>query len=412
MLDDIVKTGGDDDGVKLESPEWDDECMIIYTSGTTGPPKGVVHTHKSLRTSIDGMISAWGWTRSDRILHLLPLHHVHGIFNCLLTPLTVGATVRMIDDFDPARVWSLMLDPKEKINFFMAVPTVFAKLIQYYTKNYTDSNEQEKIRRYLSDRFRVMISGSAALPVPVLERWKQITGHTILERYGMTEIGMTLTNPLNPPSARRAGWVGRLFPKVNARIINEDNEVVAFASDSHFEGGGKSGHLQVQGPNLFKEYFGRAEATAKEFTEDRRWFKTGDSAVMDEKTGEFKILGRTSVDIIKSGGYKISALDIERVLLEHENVQEVAVLGIEDEVYGQIVGAVVVPKSGQDFTMEDVSFLFCTDCIRTSNVMVFFAVKSLVFRSTAFVSNTATAQSNARRSAQKQHGQSEQEEPR
>ena len=202
-----------------------------------------------------------------------------------------------------------------------------------------------------------MVSGSAALPTQVLDQWQKISGHILLERYGMTEIGMALTNPYDQDS-RKPGHVGNPFPTVNVRIVKAgtDNEVLA-------EGDSEStkihrdiecndlaleivGDLQVKSPSVFRCYYNKPEATRKEFTNDG-WFKTGDtSEFVPSKDldcqGSFKILGRTSVDIIKSGGYKIGALDIERIFLEHPNVKDVAICGIEDPTYGQRVAAVIV----------------------------------------------------------------------
>ncbi|TRY67889.1 hypothetical protein TCAL_05174, partial [Tigriopus californicus] len=337
LIEDLLK-----DGTKEPQPMEtcldDDDALIIYTSGTTGPPKGVVLTHGNLKAQTEAMIQ-------DSLLHVLPLHHVHGITNCLLTPLSVGASLTMLEKFNPQQVWRFLLQQEErKPNLFMAVPTIYSKLIQTRPRG---SNPDE-IQTILRSKIRLMVSGSAALPVPVLEKWKSLTGHTLLERYGMTEIGMALTNPLEEWK-RIPGSVGRPFPGVSARIVDissNQSDIVLSESDrrkfkvNHRDKEESSGELQIKGPNVFKEYFGNAEATAKEFTHDG-WFKTGDTAFMD-RSGVFRILGRTSVDIIKSGGYKISALDIERVLLGHPDIKDVAVIGIPDEEYGQVVTALVV----------------------------------------------------------------------
>ncbi|XP_059081517.1 malonate--CoA ligase ACSF3, mitochondrial-like [Tigriopus californicus] len=344
LIEDLLK-----DGTKEPQPMEtcldDDDALIIYTSGTTGPPKGVVLTHGNLKAQTEAMIQVWDWSPQDSLLHVLPLHHVHGITNCLLTPLSVGASLTMLEKFNPQQVWRFLLQQEErKPNLFMAVPTIYSKLIQTRPRG---SNPDE-IQTILRSKIRLMVSGSAALPVPVLEKWKSLTGHTLLERYGMTEIGMALTNPLEEWK-RIPGSVGRPFPGVSARIVDissNQSDIVLSESDrrkfkvNHRDKEESSGELQIKGPNVFKEYFGNAEATAKEFTHDG-WFKTGDTAFMD-RSGVFRILGRTSVDIIKSGGYKISALDIERVLLGHPDIKDVAVIGIPDEEYGQVVTALVV----------------------------------------------------------------------
>ena len=209
----------------------------------------------------------------------------------------------------------------------------------------------------LSQNVRLMVSGSAALPTPVLDQWQKISGHVLLERYGMSEIGMALTNPYEQDS-RKPGHVGNPFPSVNVRLVKtgtDDQVIVEGDSESSkmhrdIESGDKNvdivGDLQVKSSSVFRCYYNKPDATKKEFTSDG-WFKTGDTAQYVPSpsiTGEgtFKILGRSSVDIIKSGGYKIGALEVERILLEHPNIKDVAVCGVEDITYGQKVAAVIV----------------------------------------------------------------------
>jgi len=324
----------------------DSPAMVLYTSGTTGPPKGVVLTHRNLKSQAECLINAWKWTSSDKILHVLPLHHTHGIVNCLLCPLTVGASVKMLPAFDAGQVWSSLL--KNDVNVFMAVPTIYAKLIQHFEA--ARMNDEEV--KAACEKIRVFVSGSAALPTPVLERWKQISGHTLLERYGMTEIGMALSNPLD--GMRVPGAVGSPLPGVQAQIVrwSDGKKEVIGGGDSATVSTQNSpeGELLIRGPNVFKEYLNKPEATKKEFTECG-WFKTGDTCQISE--GVFKILGRTSVDIIKSGGYKISALDIERHLLTHPDILDVAVVGLPDQTWGQKIAAVIVlRKDADDLTIE------------------------------------------------------------
>jgi malonyl-CoA/methylmalonyl-CoA synthetase len=175
-----------------------------------------------------------------------------------------------------------------------------------------------------------MISGSAALPVSVMEKWEILSGQRLLERYGMTEIGMAISNPYE--GERRAGHVGMPLPNVQVRLVDEENRVVE----------GQPGEIQIKGPTVFKEYWGKAVATKEAFTEDG-WFKTGDVAELVD--GYYRILGRNSTDIIKSGGYKLSALEIEEVLRTHSSVEDCSVVGLPDEEWGEIVAAVVVLKS-------------------------------------------------------------------
>ncbi|OWK56713.1 Acyl-CoA synthetase family member 3, mitochondrial [Lonchura striata] len=178
---------------------WKDRgAMIIYTSGTTGRPKGVLSTHENVQAVTTGLVEKWEWKKEDVILHVLPLHHVHGVINKLLCPLWVGATCVMFPEFSAHTVWKRLLSSQApRVNVFMAVPTIYAKLMEYYDEHFTQPQVQDFVRAFCQENIRLMVSGSAALPVPVLEKWKSITGHTLLERYGMTEIGMALSNPLH-----------------------------------------------------------------------------------------------------------------------------------------------------------------------------------------------------------------------
>ncbi len=308
----------------------DRPALILYTSGTTGRPKGVVLTHRNLNATVDALVGAWGWSDDDRIVHVLPLHHTHGIVNALLCALAVGATVDLLPEFDASAVWNRFVDTPATL--FMAVPTIYNRLI----KNWEAAAPDEQARRTAGARkLRLMVSGSAALPVPVLERWREITGHTLLERYGMTEIGMALSNPLR--GERRPGTVGRPLPGVDVRLLDEAGREVAER---------EPGELHVRGPAVFREYWERPAETAAAFREG--WFRTGDIAIVED--GAYRILGRRSVDIIKTGGYKVSALEIENVLGGHPDIEECAVVGVNDPEWGEAVCAAVVArrKLGRD----------------------------------------------------------------
>lgn len=299
-------------------------AMILYTSGTTNLPKGVVSTFDNLEAQISALITAWEWKASDHILCLLPLHHVHGIVNIVCCSLFSGAKCEFLEKFSPEAVFNIF--NAKQVNVFMAVPTIYYKLIAYWeTLNYT---QQQEIRNSLSS-FRLMISGSAALPISVMESWNKISGHNLLERYGMTEIGMAISNPYR--GDRLAGYVGLALPGVKVRLSADDDTEVH----------GEPGEIQIKGQNVFSEYWKRPEETSKSFTKDG-WFRTGDIAVLEN--GYYKILGRNSVDIIKSGGYKISALEIEEVLRTHELINDCAVVGIEDNEWGELIVAAVVVK--------------------------------------------------------------------
>ncbi|XP_033935733.1 malonate--CoA ligase ACSF3, mitochondrial [Pseudochaenichthys georgianus] len=341
---------------KGDITDWADRpAMIIYTSGTTGRPKGVLHTHSSIQAMIQCLVSEWAWSRDDVILHILPLHHVHGIVNKLLCPLWVGATCVMLPEFQPQKVWEMMLSSKAPlVNVFMAVPTIYSKLIQYYDQHFTQPHVKDFVKAVCKERIRLMVSGSAALPLPTLQRWEEITGHTLLERYGMTEIGMALSNPLKGP--RTPGAVGLPLPTVDVRIVMNNTINTTIVEGNHRETQvrpgleGKEGELLVRGPSVFTEYWNKPQETQESFTEDG-WFKTGDTAVY--RDGVYWIMGRTSVDIIKSGGYKISALEVERHLLAHPDILDVAVIGAPDATWGQRVTAVVQLRKGRSMTLSE-----------------------------------------------------------
>jgi malonyl-CoA/methylmalonyl-CoA synthetase len=305
-------------------------AMILYTSGTTSKPKGVVTTHANLNAQVSTLIEAWHWHRDDRILCVLPLHHVHGIVNVVCCALYSGACCRFLPDFSGEAVFRYFLEGR--LSVFMAVPTIYFKLIAYWeTLSEADADRVSVAMR----AFRLMVSGSAALPVAVMERWKAISGHSLLERYGMTEIGMAISNPYE--GERRPGHVGMPLPGVDIRIAEEQGLPVPE---------GEPGEILVRGDNVFTRYWNRQEATQEAFTADG-WFRTGDVAVVED--GYIRILGRNSVDIIKSGGYKISALEIEEVLRTHPGVKDCAVVALPDEEWGErIVAALVTDMPGPD----------------------------------------------------------------
>ncbi|NAS11019.1 acyl-CoA synthetase [Poritiphilus flavus] len=298
-------------------------AMILYTSGTTSKPKGVVTTHNNISSQIKTLVDAWEWEMDDHILNVLPLHHVHGIINVMSCALWVGACCEFLPKFDANKVWDIMASGR--LSLFMAVPTIYFKLISYWDK--ASEEEQKQLSKAVSD-LRLMVSGSAALPVPVLEKWQAITGHVLLERYGMTEIGMALSNSYR--GERRPGYVGKPLPGVEIRLVDANGKEIP---------SGSPGEIQVKGPCVFKAYWRKEQATKEAFTEDG-WFKTGDMAEFND--GIYKILGRNSVDIIKSGGYKISALQIEDVLRRHEEIEDCAVVGLPDEEWGEVIAACLI----------------------------------------------------------------------
>jgi malonyl-CoA/methylmalonyl-CoA synthetase len=255
------------------------------------------------------------------------LHHVHGIVNVLCCALWTGATCEFPPRFEPAAAWERLASGE--ITVFMAVPTIYGRLAAAWD----DADDATRLRWSRgSRRLRLMVSGSAALPIPLFERWRAITGHTLLERYGMTEIGMALSNPLD--GERRAGTVGQALPGTLVRLVNETGHPVT---------PGTPGEIEVEGPQVFREYWNRPDETAKAFRDG--WFRTGDVAVLE--AGYYRILGRQSTEIIKSAGYKISALEIEAALREHPAVADCAVVGVPDADLGERVVAAVVWRAAQ-----------------------------------------------------------------
>jgi malonyl-CoA/methylmalonyl-CoA synthetase len=307
----------------------EDPALQLYTSGTTGKPKGAVLSHENLGIQQVLLGEAWGWSEADRLLHALPLHHLHGLGIALLTALGAGASVHMVA-FDPAALWSAM----RSSSVFMGVPTMYAKLFTAF-----DAADEPTRQRWSrgARTLRLATSGSAALPVTLGERWRSTTGRYPLERFGMTEIGVGLTNRLH--GERHPGLVGQPLRTVETRIKDEQGQDAV------------EGELWVRGPSVFAGYHDKPEATTKAFAQDpdggTPWFRTGDTVTKDP-AGNYRVLGRTSVDILKSGGYKLSALEIEEVLRSHPAIAEVAVIGLPDPTWGDKVVACVVAKNGQE----------------------------------------------------------------
>jgi malonyl-CoA/methylmalonyl-CoA synthetase len=333
VIEDVCDPTADGAPGDIDAPP-DAPALQLYTSGTTGRPKGAVITHDNLAVQQRLVGEAWGFTRDDTLLHALPLHHMHGLAIALLTAAGAGARVRMLDftgrSFDAARVWDEMRDA----TVLMAVPSMYHRLFAAF-----DAADADTRARWAeaAGALRLATSGSAALPVTLAERWRALTGKIPLERFGMTEIGVGITNPLDGP--RVPGHVGLPLPTVEARVVDEDGREAA------------SGELWIRGPSVFAGYHARPDETARAFAADpdggAPWFRTGDTVTRNPEAGPeapYRILGRTSVDILKSGGYKLSALEIEEALREHPAVGEVAVVGVPDEAWGDRVVACVLAR--------------------------------------------------------------------
>jgi malonyl-CoA/methylmalonyl-CoA synthetase len=361
-----IMMGKTDDYVTLEEPTSDKGGMMLYTSGTTNRPKGVLLPQDVLTAQSQSLLKAWDYSSKDVLLHVLPLHHIHGTVNALLTPLFVGSTIEFQFPFNATAVWERLAAPflpnpdpaKKPITFLTVVPTIYTRLLASHQSLKPELQAASKIALHPSN-MRLNISGSAALPTPVKSAWTELSGgNVLLERYGMTEVGMALSCGLSFAD-RVDGSVGWPLPSVQARlvdtetgaVINEGEEVDP-ATDRE-----RHGEIQLRGPTIFREYWKNPDATTKEFTDDDgngKWFKTGDVAIRRNVDGAGKsgqnwaygplyfIQGRKSADIIKTGGEKVSALEIEREMLALPQIDEVAVVGLPSEAWGQKVAAVVV----------------------------------------------------------------------
>jgi len=313
-------------GTRLPGLEPGRRAMMVYTSGTTGKPKGAVTTHANIQAQVTSLIAAWEWVPDDRALLVLPLHHVHGIINVLTCALWAGARCEMFPRFDADRVWSRIAG--RDLSLFMAVPTIYQRLVAAWESAPPD---RQRVMAAGAAGLRLFVSGSAALPVHTFQRWKDICGHTLLERYGLTETGMVLSNPLR--GTRRPGTVGTALPGVEVRLVDDHGQPAPL---------GAPGEIEVRGANVFREYWQRPLETNAAFRDG--WFRTGDVGV--HEGGYYRILGRRNVDIIKTGGFKVSALEIEEVLRTHPRIVECAVVGVQDPDWGERVCVAVELRHG------------------------------------------------------------------
>ncbi|HET9168638.1 MAG TPA: AMP-binding protein [Actinospica sp.] len=296
------------------TPGLDGTALILYTSGTTGVPKGVPVTGRAIAADLDALADAWAWTPEDTLVHGLPLFHVHGLVLGLLGPLRIGSKLVHTGKPTPEAY------ARANGSLYFGVPTVWSRITQ-----------DPESAKALSGA-RLLVSGSAALPSPVFERLEGLTGLRPAERYGMTETLITVAARADDRH-RRPGVVGKPLDGIETRLVSEEGE--ALPSD-----GATVGELQVRGATVFDGYLRRPEATAASFTEDG-WFRTGDMAVV-EPDGTHRIVGRASTDLIKSGGYRIGAGEVENALLAHPDVREAAVVGVPDDDLGQKIVAYVV----------------------------------------------------------------------
>lgn len=314
-----------------------DPALIVYTSGTTGKSKGAVLTHDNLLATVTGLLAAWAWQPDDVLLLALPLFHVHGLVVGLHTALAAGASVVLHRRFEAAAVVDA-LGRGEATRFF-GVPTMYRRLLAELERRGTEETEPPRF-----DRVRLFCSGSAPLSEETFDAFRRATGHAILERYGMSETGMNLSNPYAGP--RRPGTVGTPLPGVSVRIVDTgsgDETETSSAPPRDVPSGGE-GELLVRGSNVFAGYWRDPAKTAASFVADadgRLWFRTGDLARCDPDTGIYTLLGRRG-DLILRGGLNVYPREVEEVLERLPGVREAAVVGRPDAEYGQVPVAYVV----------------------------------------------------------------------
>jgi malonyl-CoA/methylmalonyl-CoA synthetase len=326
----------------------DDTAVIIYTSGTTGRPKGAEITHGNLSSNLQALHTTWGWREDDVLLHVLPIFHVHGLFVALHGALHAGATTLLMREFDAGKTLQTLVE--RQCTVFMAVPTIHQRLL-----NLPDA------KNFSLSHVRLITSGSDRLSDEVFTGFQRTFGYTLLERYGMTETGMSCSNPLH--GERRIGSVGLPLPGIEIRIVDSDTGKAL--SD------GEIGDLEIRGPNIFKSYWRQPEKTAEAFTADG-WFRTGDLGFR-EPDGYITLCGR-SKDLIISGGLNIYPPEVERVLVEHPAVNACAVIGCPDREWGERVIAVAVLNQRETVSGSDL-IAFCRE-----RLAAYKAPKAVVFK--------------------------------
>jgi malonyl-CoA/methylmalonyl-CoA synthetase len=311
-------------------PDPESPAFILYTSGTTGMPKGVVLPRRAVISNLDALATVWEWTSDDVLVHGLPMFHVHGLVLGVLGPLRVGGRLHHVGHFSPEAV-ARELDGDATMLF--AVPTMYFRLA-----NAAESDTS--IARALG-RARMLVSGSAHLPVRDHARIERVAGQRIVERYGLTETIMNCAVPVS--GDRRAGYVGPPLPGVDVRLVDDDGRTIEVSDDETI------GEVAVRGPNLFTEYLNQPDATAEVMCDG--WFFTGDLATR-APDGYLRIMGRRATDLIKSGGFKIGAGEVEAALLQHGSVAQAAVVGETDRDLGERIVAFVVLREGANVSQE------------------------------------------------------------
>jgi malonyl-CoA/methylmalonyl-CoA synthetase len=307
--------------------------LIVYTSGTTGRPKGAVLSHRALLSNLTTVAQAWRWTERDRLLLTLPCFHLHGLGLGIMASLLVGSSVALRQRFLLEEVLADLA--QVEATMFFGVPTIYNRLVGL---------SREAFQAHDLRRMRLWVSGSAPLSAATYERFRERTGFALMDRYGMTECGFALSTPCDEP--RRSGTVGRPLPGISVRIVDPD---AADAGRLVDVADGMQGEIVIHGPNLFSGYWNRPEDTQRALLEGH--LRSGDLAVR-EPDGMVRIVGRSSVDIIKTRGFKVGAVEIEDCLQRHPEVQEVAVVGVPDADQGERIIAAVTLKAASTITAE------------------------------------------------------------
>ncbi len=314
-------------------PGADDPLLVLYTSGTTGPPKGAVLTHRNAAFDLDALADAWGWTRDDTLVHGLPLFHVHGLVLGVLGSLRVGSALHLLPRFSPEAVCAAM---GEGATLLFGVPTMYHRLAEHAEADPADA-------RRLA-RARLLVSGLAGLPVRVNDRLAALTGRRVVERYGLTETLILCAARHDGP--RTPGTVGTPLPGLALHLADDQGRALPREPEA-------LGEVLVRGPSVFAGYLNRPEATAAAIDADG-FFHTGDIASWTA-AGEIRIVGRRATDLIKTGGFKVGAGEVEAALLEHPAVREAAVVGAPDDDLGERIVAFVVVGPGQVPRPEELS---------------------------------------------------------
>ncbi|MET4692978.1 AMP-binding protein [Endozoicomonas lisbonensis] len=314
------------------------EAVVIYTSGTSRYPRGVVHTFGSVEAQVKTLCQAWQWSPEDRLLHVLPIAHIHGLVCGLLCTLAAGASCLLMPAFKTEKVWEQLAS--RRFTLFTAVPTIYRYMLDAWDKS---SEAQQQSWQDGARTLRLAIVGSSPLPPSVHSQWLELADKPLLTRYGLTEAGMVLSQQEH--GERRPECLGSPLPGVSVRLVDESGNEV-----------NDVGELEVRSPQMFKGYHGKTDLNQQAFNDG--WFRTGDMAMLDH--GQYRLLGKRSIDIIKTGGYRVSALEIEAKLDAHPGIRECAILGTPCDRLGEAICACVVPVS-RHINLREIREWLCTE---------------------------------------------------